>query len=760
MAEPPADITFCLIVPSGAWNLAALGAAIRRHHDSVSLVAVWCGDPHLRPLLDESLGLHWADLDLDAPQQIGWGLLLTGLEPRTYEWCRTSAAVARLLTRGATAVVVVRVGSMAVLGSCRTLASMNAAVVLVPRTDAALPADGLAPGEDDLIRCGRFSSSIAVFRAEARAALEWIGEQTITSAEPIGPLITRMSELFGAQTAGRDAFVAGWTTAAECDGAALVDLEDVRRDEPWHLEFGDRPARIRLSTDPSLAEIVRRSIPQLEGESSTIYLPGGVAVDTALQAVVSRALRRWRSGDEPALPPEPFGSRHSAFVEWLEGSDSWTADIGRYWMQLRLVRPDLQTIYPQPYSLDAARFVEWIEKSWQLEDDRSVLLRANTGASTPIVSVGRDPSGVNVLGYFDFDQSQGHIARRLVSALEAAGVPVAPLNHHRSQGSRRPVPLAAAREARFATNVVVVNADQLEFVVADHGGTLLEDRRTIAYWFWELEHVPERFRHAIDHVDEIWTGSQFIADAFSAVTDKPVRCVPLPVTEPQPSNRDRASMGLPDDAYVFVTTFDQFSVPERKNPFGSIEAFTRAFADGEGPVLMIKTVNGERGWRNHERLLLAASGRRDIIVWDEHLSRGDQMAVLANADCLVSLHRSEGLGLHCAEAMWLAKPVIATRYSGNLDFMDDTVAAMIDFTYVKVKNGEGIYPDTAIWADPDLDQAATWMRRLVDAPQLGVDLGRRARQRMQAQPSLADTGRLIARLADLRLNPAQVVDSR
>jgi len=211
---------------------------------------------------------------------------------------------------------------------------------------------------------------------------------------------------------------------------------------------------------------------------------------------------------------------------------------------------------------------------------------------------------------------------------------------------------------------------------------------------------------------------------------------------------------------VFVTTFDQFSVPERKNPFGSIEAFTRAFTDGEGPVLMIKTVNGERGWRNHERLLLAASGRRDIIVWDEHLSRGDQMAVLANADCLVSLHRSEGLGLHCAEAMWLAKPVIATRYSGNLDFMDDTVAAMIDFTYVKVKNGEGIYPDTAIWADPDLDQAATWMRRLVDAPQLGVDLGRRARQRMQAQPSLADTGRLIARLADLRLNPAQVVDSR
>jgi len=347
-----------------------------------------------------------------------------------------------------------------------------------------------------------------------------------------------------------------------------------------------------------------------------------------------------------------------------------------------------------------------------------------------------------------------------VTALEDADVPVAPLNHHRSQGSRRSVPLTAAREARYTTNLVVVNADQFEFVVADHGATLLDGRRTIAYWFWELEQVPERLIEAIEHVDEIWTGSKFIADAFATVTNKPVKCVPLPIAEPQPSTRDRASMGLPDDAYVFVTTFDQFSVPERKNPFGSIDAFSRAFADGEGPVLLIKTVNGDRGWRNHERLLLAASSRSDIIIWDEHLTRGDQMAVLANADCLVSLHRSEGLGLHCAEAMWLAKPVIATRYSGNLDFMDDTVAAMIDFTYIDVRNGEGIYPDSAVWADPNLDQAASWMRRLVAEPQLAADLGARARHRMQAQPSLAETGRLIARLAKLEPHTEQVVASR
>ena len=137
------------------------------------------------------------------------------------------------------------------------------------------------------------------------------------------------------------------------------------------------------------------------------------------------------------------------------------------------------------------------------------------------------------------------------------------------------------------------------------------------------------------------------------------------------------------------------------------------------------------------------------MVIDAHLDRPDQMAMLRAADCLVSLHRSEGLGLHCAEAMWLGKPVIATRYSGNLDFMDDQCSVLIDAVMVPVEHGEGVYPKEARWADPDLDQAADWMRRLAADPALCRRLGDAARARMQAQPSLRDTGRAIARAAAL-----------
>ena len=65
--------------------------------------------------------------------------------------------------------------------------------------------------------------------------------------------------------------------------------------------------------------------------------------------------------------------------------------------------------------------------------------------------------------------------------------------------------------------------------------------------------------------------------------------------------------------------------------------------------------------------------------------------------------------MHLAEAMWLGTPVIATRYSGNLDLMDDDCSILIDASLVHVERG-GASTAEARWADPDLDQAAGAMR--------------------------------------------------
>ena len=208
-------------------------------------------------------------------------------------------------------------------------------------------------------------------------------------------------------------------------------------------------------------------------------------------------------------------------------------------------------------------------------------------------------------------------------------------------------------------------------------------------------------------------------------------------------------MATVGDRFVFTVVFDHFSVTERKNPVDAVRAFRLAFSENEGPVLGVKSMNGDRKWPQHQQVLAATGGRSDIIVWDEHLSRDDHMAFIASADALVSLHRSEGLGLHLAEAMWLDTPTIATRYSGNLDFMNDDNSLLVDAVMVPVTGGEGVYPSEAMWAAPDLDVAAAAMRRMVEDPALVARLSAAGRTTMEQQPSLADTGRLVARLLEL-----------
>ena len=163
-------------------------------------------------------------------------------------------------------------------------------------------------------------------------------------------------------------------------------------------------------------------------------------------------------------------------------------------------------------------------------------------------------------------------------------------------------------------------------------------------------------------------------------------------------------------------------------------------------MLVIKTMNGHQRWSSHQRVLAAADGRGDIRVWDTTLDRSDQMALVGAADCMVSLHRSEGLGLHLAEAMWLRTPTIATRYSGNLDFMNDDNSLLIDFELVNVEHGEGVYPEVAKWAAPNLEQTADALQRLAGDASLAGRLADAGRRTMQDQPSLVETGRLISQL--------------
>ncbi len=734
----------CVWVPQGVFDATPLVEALQRYHDPVDVTAVWAGDPHLRPRLPEPV--RWSDLELPEPTGVGWGRLLVALPPDVYGWARTSRALIRSLAEHGEPIVLLRGGSVGVQGSLAGLCPASGAT-MVERSPDPIPDDGLAPSEGDLARVGRWSDAAAAFAPDAVALLDRLA-RVMAAGRPddsAGSLLDlTVRRWAGPVCVAPDTVSAGWQVGPVATTPHLVVVDEIDRDEPWHVRAGrDRP-RTLLSGDPVLAATLTATEAQWTYRADEPVLPGGVPIDRVVRHLVHAAIDDWRR-DAGELPPQPFEGR--GLLAWLAtpAPEAGTG-IGRYWVEEWRRRPDLHVAFPDPAQADHAPFSHWARTSWR--DGRSPLIRARSDAPTRWRDVGRD-EGVNLIGHLASDLGLGEYARRILRALDAASVPTAVLHDERSSSPRSEDAPTTTDELRYDTNIVVVRPDHLPLLARDHGREVFEGRHTIGYWFWELTHVPPDVAAGAEAVDEIWVASEFVADAFRRATTRPVRVVPIPIPEPALAELPRSHFSLPDDRFVFVVTFDHFSLTDRKNPFGAIDAFGRAFPSSrpDGPILVIKTLNGARRWLQHERLRLAAAGRDDIRVIDGHLPRVEQMALVAASDALVSLHRSEGLGLHLMEAMWLGVPVIATRYSGNLQYMSDENAALVDARLVPVEDREGFYPPAAVWAEPDLDAAASWMRRLVDDPSVGRALAAAGRRTMMEQPTPAETGRLIAELA-------------
>ena len=357
------------------------------------------------------------------------------------------------------------------------------------------------------------------------------------------------------------------------------------------------------------------------------------------------------------------------------------------------------------------------------------------------------PDGVAVVGYLQHQIGLGDAGRRVHAVLEAGGVATSPIAFGATSSPLLPVAHPTTQRLDHDRAVVVVAADQLPVLDRDHPELRRTCEHLVGYPFWEVSALSAAGAAGIGLVDEVWAPTTFVADVFERLGTVPVRHVPIPFAEPRPSRRARTSFPPLAEAggrVVLGVTFDHFSVMERKHPLGAIEAYRRAFPPGGDTLLVVKTLNAEHHPLADAALRGAAAGRDDVVVWDAHLDRADQHAFIAHLDVLVSLHRGEGLGLHLAEAMWSGVPVVATGWSGNVDFMDDSCARLVEHRLVPVSGGGAIYPDGAQWADPDLDHAASALAELVADDALRARLGRAAHERMAAQPADAVVGRELA----------------
>jgi glycosyltransferase involved in cell wall biosynthesis len=356
-----------------------------------------------------------------------------------------------------------------------------------------------------------------------------------------------------------------------------------------------------------------------------------------------------------------------------------------------------------------------------------------------------DRSGANVVGYFEAELGIGQSARLVVDAIEAAGSSCATYSwyrHHSRAGHKFRHRGEKLGRYPYPIDIICLNGDMLPYFAAENAGRVGR-HYTVGFWHWELEELPPNYVRALDLLDEVWVGSEFTRRAVAASTDKIVTTVPLPV--PMRQNRpahSRTEVGIPQ-GFVFGFMFDARSTMVRKNPDGLITAFCRAFDPGEGPLLVIRVING--GWdRTAEKLGSLASGRRDIVVVDKFLSPELAAEWTGLVDCYVSLHRSEGFGLTIAEAMSWGTPVVATGYSGNMDFTTADNAFLVDWSPASVPPGNPSYPAGGHWAEPDLASASALMRWVWEHLEAARERGQRGRDELRLSHSLPAAAEVVS----------------
>jgi glycosyltransferase involved in cell wall biosynthesis len=338
---------------------------------------------------------------------------------------------------------------------------------------------------------------------------------------------------------------------------------------------------------------------------------------------------------------------------------------------------------------------------------------------------------LNIVGYTELPTGIGESARLCRQACEEAGIPSGLIDVNAAN---------VAHEARYRATLFHVNADKIPHVHNRLREVFDASAYNIGLWHWELSQLPDEWVASAAPLDEIWTASTFTHAAVSKKVKIPVVHMAHGVEVREIEACSPEELGVPPGRFTFLCMFDLLSMT-RKNPLGAVEAFLRAFPQGSSAALLIKVSHADRQPAAFAQLEERLRGIPNVYLTNKMLSRARVNGLLAACDGVVSLHRSEGFGLGLAEAMALGKPVVATAWSGNMDFMDDANSCPVEFDLVTLDAPHLPFGTGLQWAEPNLDHAAQLMRNLFDDPDSRKQIGESARYTMQSQFSANAAGR-------------------
>ena len=359
------------------------------------------------------------------------------------------------------------------------------------------------------------------------------------------------------------------------------------------------------------------------------------------------------------------------------------------------------------------------------------------------------PGDLVVSGFFNESLGIGRAGCLTAEALKAAG-------YHAIEHDLRPCfkhirQQDACLPGEGGVWLIHANAPETLVALLAHPPKTWVNRYRIGYWAWETPKAPRQWAFVAEFLHEIWVPSQFVRDALETTFEaagRPqlsarLKVMPHPLPpgralSPDRLERARQRFDLDGGLCEVLCLFDTKSSAARKNPWGVIEAWRRAFPapiDDARLTIKVSDLSGDPATDKALQLLL--HDRPDMRLMRERLSDTDMAAFVGAFDILVSLHRSEGFGLPLAEAMAAGVAVIATGWSGNLDFMPADAARLVAASRVPIRDPDGPYSAVGrgpeqVWAEPDLWIATRHLRELVASKPERQMVGKAGQQAIRA----------------------------
>jgi len=345
--------------------------------------------------------------------------------------------------------------------------------------------------------------------------------------------------------------------------------------------------------------------------------------------------------------------------------------------------------------------------------------------------------GLTFIGDFGSTGSGGKVSRDFVLSLRDAGIPF-----QAAFKSNEPVDPSGNGTDELLTTAEDFDLNRNSHVIEFYNGSiapgLIKNHARII--FWEFESGFLEFYTSFARPTTVIAMSDFNAEYYRRVLPPTTPVIKIlypfrPYKGDLPSAADvRARYDIPPSAFVVFYNFDFGSSYHRKNPYGAVHAFAKAFAKVSDAVLIFKTMSAKRYPELVAELesLAVELGIGDRFkMISNYIPEADLYGLTNTCDCYLSLHRGEGFGLGVAEAMSLGKPVVVTDYSATTEFFNRENSIPVPYKMIPVRRDQidnSAYNDVTEWADPDLDAAADALRQLYDSPELREKLGNEAKR--------------------------------